>query len=697
MQRQNLLIEIGTEELPPDGLFELGEAFAANLKKLCDEAGFDSEQVHAFVTPRRIAARLDALNEIQADRLIKRKGPLVAKAYDENGKPLPAAVGFAKSCDVAISELQILEDEQRLYVEKTVKGKSIQDCIEALLKQLLEQLPTSKRMRWGDTDYEFIRPVHWVLALYGNVPLELKVMGISSGRHTYGHRYHCPEPLAVSHADDYEQILERQAKVIPSFERRLQRVGATVKAAAQLGEAQINDNLLQQVASIVEWPIAVCGHFNESFLKLPAAVITKILEKEQKCFTVLSADGALAAEFIAVANIESTDPSALRRGYERVVEPRLKDADFFIRQDRKNPLGYYADSLDQLTFHQQLGSLAAKVERIKNISLAVAQHLSVSESVGDFDSPDIELIEKSARLCKADLRTGIVCEYPELAGFIGSYYAECDGESPPICRAIRQHIKPLRSGDPLPEEKIAIVLAIADRLDTLVGIFGSGEYPSGSRDPYALRRASLALIRIVAEHRLDLDLAEWVVKSRQSYAAEISDDGIARLLDYLKERLKHYFIDCGFSSDSVDAMSVYRPLHCYDMQRRLLELRGFMQLPQSAELAAATKRIRNILKNNFSEDMKEVNQSLLNNDAERMLYEAYNERSPQISALIKSKDYLEALKVLAQLREPIDNFFDKVLVMSENEDERNNRLALLYRIDCLFMQIVDFSELCLEE
>ncbi|MXX98487.1 MAG: glycine--tRNA ligase subunit beta, partial [Gammaproteobacteria bacterium] len=381
----------------------------------------------------------------------------------------------------------------------------------------------------------------------------------------------------------------------------------------------------------------------------------------------------------------------------RVVEPRLKDADFFIRQDRKHPLGYYADSLDQLTFHQQLGSLADKVERIKNISLAVAQHLSVSESVGDFDSPDIELIEKSARLCKADLRTGIVCEYPELAGFIGSYYAECDGESPSICRAIRQHIKPLRSGDPLPEEKIAIVLAIADRLDTLVGIFGSGEYPSGSRDPYALRRASLALIRIVAEHRLDLDLAEWVAKSRQSYVAEIADDGIARLLDYLKERLKHYFIDCGFSSDSVDAMSVYRPLHCYDMQRRLLELRGFMQLPQSAELAAATKRIRNILKNNFSEDTREVNQSLLNNDAERMLYEAYNERSPQISALIKSKDYLEALKVLAQLREPIDNFFDKVLVMSENEDEKNNRLALLYQIDCLFMQIVDFSELCLEE
>ena len=697
MQRQNLLIEIGTEELPPDGLFELGEAFALNLKKLCNEAGFDSEQAHSFVTPRRIAARLDALLETQADQTIKRKGPLVEKAYDKDGNPLPAAIGFAKSCEVEVSELQVIEDEQRLYVQKTVKGQNIRECIPMLLKQTLEQIPMSKRMRWGNNDYEFIRPIHWVLALYGNQPLELELMGVAAGKHTYGHRYHCPEALIVPHADHYEELLEQQAKVIPSFEKRLQRISLQIEDVAQLGKVQANDGLLKQVASIVEWPIAISGRFDKSFLKLPAMVIAKILEKDQKCFTVLAADETLAPEFIVIANIESADPNALRHGYERVVEPRLKDASFFINQDRKHSLAYYANSLDKLTFHHQLGSLADKVERIAHIALAIAQHLSESDSAYDFDKGDKEAIAHAAHLCKADLRTSIVCEYPELAGYIGGYYAECDGEAAVICRAIRQYIKPVRAGDSLPTEKTAIVLAIADRLDTLVGIFGAGEYPSGSRDPYALRRASLALIRILTEYQLDLDLTMWVDRSRQSYAAEVKAEGIERLLAYLKERLKHYFIDCGFSGDRVDAVGTEHPLHCYDIQQRLRKLQSFMQMHQSSALAAATKRIRNILKNNLNANSKEVNREALNNDAECRLYEALNERSPQVQALIKDRDYLEALKILAQLRDPIDDFFDKVLVMSKDEDEKNNRLALLYQIDCLFMQIADFSELQLEE
>lgn len=697
MQKQNLLIEIGCEELPPDGLFELGEAFATNLKTICNEAGFGSGAASSFATPRRIAARIESVTRTQADRSVKRKGPLAAKAYDKDGKPTAAAIGFAKSCEVELSELQILENEQRLYVEKTVKGQNIKDCMPMLLKQTLEQLPISKRMRWGDTDYEFIRPLHWVLALYGDTVLELEVMGITAGNQTYGHRYHCREPATVPHADDYEEILEQHAKVIPSFTKRLQRVSRQVEETARLGKVQIDDKLLAQVTSIVEWPIAISGHFDKSFLKLPAAVITKILEKEQKCFTVLTKRDSLTAEFIVVANIESSDPQAVRHGYERVVEPRLKDAEFFIDQDRKYRLSHYAKSLDKLVFHQQLGSLADKVSRIEHIALAVAQHLNNSEGAYGFDLKDEEPIKKSARLCKADLRTAIVCEYPELAGFIGSYYAECDGETETICRAVHQHIKPLRAGDSLPEDKIAVVLAIADRLDTLVGIFGIGEYPSGSRDPYALRRASLALIRIAVEYQLDLDLAKWVIESRRSYTAKIADDGIKRLLDYLKERLKHYFIDCGFSGDRVEAMNVNRPLHCHDMHQRLLKLQSFMQMPQSAALATATKRIRNILKNNFNRKTMQIDRSALNNDAESRLYAALNERDSKIRQLVAGKDYLEALKTLAELRNPIDDFFDKVLVMSENESEKNNRLALLYQIDCLFMQVVDFSELQLEE
>ncbi|MBC6422282.1 MAG: glycine--tRNA ligase subunit beta, partial [Hormoscilla sp. SP12CHS1] len=318
-----------------------------------------------------------------------------------------------------MSELQISEQEQRLYVQKTVNGQSIKDCLPKLLEQTLEHLPAGKRMRWGSEDYEFIRPVHWLLVLYGDTPIDLEVMGIASANHTYGHRYHCHKPLTVSHADDYEKILQQQAKVIPSFDRRLQKVKSQVMAAAQSGDVQMNDDLLSQATAIVEWPVAVSVSFDQSFLKLPATVITEILEKEQRCFTVLAADGALAAEFIVVANIESTDIQALRSGYQRVAISRLKDADFFIKQDRKHPLEYYADSLDQLTFHQRLGSLADKVERIAALSLAIARHLSDTDNGYDFNASEIELIKKSARLCKADLSTNIVCEYPELAGFAG--------------------------------------------------------------------------------------------------------------------------------------------------------------------------------------------------------------------------------------------------------------------------------------
>ena len=699
MQKQNLLIEIGTEELPPDGLFELGEAFAQTLRKLCSEAGFNSEQAFSFAAPRRIAARLEDLIETQADQIMKRKGPLIEKAYDKDENPLPAAIGFAKSCEVEISELQIIEykGKQRLYVEKTVKGLNLKDCIARLLEQTLQQLPMSKRMRWGNTDYEFIRPIHWVLALYGEQTLELEVAGITAGKHTYGHRYHYPNALSVSHADNYENLLEKQAKVIPSFKKRLHKINLQMKDAVKLGKVQTNDHLLKQVTSIVEWPIAVSGRFDKCFLSLPATVISKILEKDQKCFTVLATNGFLAPEFLVIANIESTDPNALRHGYERVIEPRLKDANFFINQDRKYSLAHYANDLDKLVFHQRLGNLADKVARITTISLAVAQYLSESDNEYGFNQHDKDAIERAAYLCKADLRTSIVCEYTELAGYIGSYYAKCDGEPLTVCHAIEQHIKPLRAGDSLPKEKVAVVLAIADKLDTLVGIFGAGEYPSGSRDPYALRRASLALIRILTECQLDLDLAIWVEQSRQQYNGKVKEEGIVRLLDYLKERLRHYFIDCGFSGDKVDAVATDRALHCHDMQQRLLKLQSFMQIPQSVELAAATKRIRNILKNNLPENVGEFDPQALNDDAERELFEAFNKQRPQVQTLIEHGDYLEALKTLAQLRDPIDNFFDRVLVMSKNDAKKNNRLGLLHLIDSLFMQIVDFSKLQLEE
>ena len=687
MQKNSLLVEIGTEELPPKHLASLGNSFAQLLGKACQEAGFDYQQSCAFVTARRIAARLEEFTATQADQIIERTGPLLSQAYDQNAKPLPAAIGFAKSCGVAVEDLQRTEDQQRLYVKRTLKGQHIRDCLEDLLVRVLDELPAGKRMRWGSTQYEFPRPVRWVLILYGDELINLSVMGVRSDTTSSGHRYQGCTTVTLNHADAYEEVLEEQGKVIPSFEKRLQRIKQQLAAVEVSGTPQIDATLLEEVAAIVEWPLAVVGRFDKSFLELPAAVVAKVLQTEQKSFTVIKKDGSLAPEFITIANIESSDLHNLRDGYQRVIHPRLDDARFFIAQDRKYNLEHYASMLGDLVFHQDLGSVADKVARLAQLSVAIAKRIKADEQV----------VARAAQLSKADLATRIVREYVGLAGFLGAHYAQLDGEADAVCKAIEQHLMPLRARDPVPRELSAVALAIADRVDTLVGIFGVGEIASGSRDPYALRRNCLALIRIIDENDIDLDIEEWIVESQKIYRGQIEQAGVTKLIEYLIERLKHYFLEREFTVGEVEAVAAVRPLRICDVRARLLGMHEFMQLPQTTELAAATKRIRNILRKNSSGQAQTMNPEQMHAHAERELYQSFYQQREQVEHLIKNENYLDALKVLAQLHKPIAQFFDEVMVMSENEDEKHNRLALLHAVDGLFIRIADFSKLNLEE
>ncbi len=691
MSARALLVEIGVEELPPSRLRALGETFAANLAAAFGEDGFDLAAHEGFATPRRLAARITGLSASQAGRVIERKGPALERAYDEAGQPTPAAQGFARACRVAVGDLQVSDDGKRVCFRRREAGATVQALLEEKVRGALLALPVGKRMRWGDAPYEFIRPVRWVLALYGDEPLALEVMGVRSGGDTRGHRRHCPGPLRVpdAKAGVYEDVLERRGKVIASFAERRRRVEAQVAGAAAgralAGAARRGaESLLDEVTAMTEWPSAMVARFDPSFLSLPAEVIVEVLEHDQKFFPLEDGAGRLTSDFVAVANVESASPESVRLGYERVVSPRLADAAFFFDQDRKRGLASRVAELEDVLFHEKLGSLADKTRRLERLAALLA------ESVGGVASGDAT---RAARLCKADLTTDVVREYPELEGVIGGYYARADGESETVARAVAEHRLPRRAGDELPQSAAGVLLALADRLDTLAGIFGSGEHPSGSKDPYGLRRAGLALVRIVLEKRLDLDLGVWMTRAADGYRGALDPENVARLPGYLLDRVRGYYAERGCGVDEVEAAVAVRPLQLLDLDARLAAVRRFKALPQTGSLTAANKRIRNILEKDAREDVAGVDARALRHAAENGLYRAYCERRERVAHLAGRREYLEALNVLVELHEPINRFFDEVLVMSEDQAERRNRIGLLREVRSLFTCIADFSKL----
>ncbi|MEE9447315.1 MAG: glycine--tRNA ligase subunit beta [Arenicellales bacterium] len=695
---QSLLIELGTEELPPKALKQLSESFSNSIISALRESGLidDTADFTSYAAPRRLAILINAVSARQADFTQLRKGPAVQAAYDADGNATKAAQGFARSCGVEVDALATDKTEQGewLVFEQTIKGKSITECTQAALDAAITQLPIPKRMRWGDKTAEFVRPVHWLLALYGKDVLALNTLGLTASNTSRGHRFHAPDAITLKHADDYADALEK-AYVLADYDARQARIKNQCETLAKQanGIAVLSEGLLDEVTALVEWPVSVLGSFDEAFLDVPREALIASMKDHQKYFHLTDEKGALLAKFITVSNIESAAPEKVLGGNERVLHARLSDAQFFWTQDKQQKLEAHAPRLEQLLFHVKLGSVTDKTQRLEIVSGKIAELIS----------GDVAQTQRAAKLCKLDLLSNMVGEFASLQGTMGRYYAELENESPAVSSAIEQHYWPKFAGDQLPEDKPAIALALADRLDSLVGIFTTGEKPSGVKDPYALRRAALGVLRILIEKKLDLSLQTLLEISIDAYAqspnihTQPDSDTQDSLNKFILDRLRAYYIGQDFDINAFKAVAEVHPERAYDFDQRIRAVSEFFAIQKTAAtaLAAANKRIANILRKNPSE-AEHYNSGLFTEAAERDLASALEAISPEVNAAFKAGDYAQGLTQLATLEQSVNVFFDDVRVIDEDETIRNNRLGLLKTLRGLFLQVADISHLNVE-
>lgn len=689
----DFLVEIGTEELPPKALRSLMDAFREGLVAAVDGAGLDHGAVHAYATPRRLAVRIDGLARRQADRTLEQKGPPTSVAFDKDGKPTAAATAFAKKCGVDVSELGTTKTDKGewLVFEAVAKGEAALELMPALIESSLASLPIPRRMRWGAGDAEFVRPVHWVVMLHGADVVTSPVMQTVAGNTTYGHRFHSSGPIVLTDPADYLDVLEKQGHVIADFDRRREMVRQGVEAAAvdAAGHVVDGESLYDEVAALVEWPVALVGRFDEKYLALPREVVISTLTGHQRYFPVADNNGALLPLFITVANLDSKDPDQVREGNERVITPRLADAAFFWDSDRRSTLESRKEALREVIYQRGLGSLADKSRRVAEIAAWLAARLAA-------DKADVT---RAAELCKCDLLTGMVGEFPELQGTMGRYYALSDNEPEAVADAVGEHYRPRFAGDSLPATDIGRILAVADKLDTLAGVFSIGKKPSGNRDPFGLRRAALGVIRILIECGLDVDLKKLIAKAvSEQPKGKLEDDAIIDdLYHFISDRLRRYFLDRdrGLVTETFEAVMARQPDSLLDFDRRLAAVQTFARLEQAESLAAANKRIANILRQAGDPEGLSVSKKRLTDDAEQALYNALDNARQKVRPLIEGRHYAEALNILADLRDPVDRFFDDVMVMTDDEATKNNRLALLGELRALFLDIADISRLSL--
>ena len=685
---RDLLIEIGTEELPPKALRRLSLAFADEMAKGLDSASIEPEKIHVYATPRRLALLLKALPTAQRDRETTRRGPAVAAAFDDEGCATQAAIGFAKSCGVEVEELDQLETKKGSWLSFRAieKGQPTAALIPGLDSRALAALPIPKRMRWGDRDDEFVRPVHWVVLLFGDEVIDATILGIKAGRSTHGHRFHHPEAIYLAEPEAYLPILETEGHVLADYAARQEAIRAQVIEQANTlgGEAIVDDELLNEVTALVEWPVAISGRFDEAFLEVPSEALISSMQDHQKYFPVVDAGGKLLPHFITVANLISTDPAQIQAGNERVIRPRLADAAFFWNQDRKQPLEERADRLRSMVFQKQLGTLFDKKERISELAGRIAKLIG--------DQP--EHAERAAQLCKCDLLTSMVNEFPELQGIMGRYYATHDGEADAVATAIEEHYLPRFAGDDLPATATGQAVALADRLDSMVGIFATGQQPTGVKDPFALRRAALGVIRICIEQQLDLDLETLLNAAADALGHKIdARSAVDEVFGYIMDRLLGYYQDKGVDIDLIDAVLATRPTRLLDLEQRIKACQAFRSLPEASSLTAANKRISNILKKTDEVIPEQVDISLLVDNAEKKLATVLNDLNTEVVPLMEAGDYTPALTRLAALRESVDAFFDEVMVMVDDDALRANRLALLRNLGSLFLRVADLSRL----
>ena len=693
MTVRDMLFELGTEELPPRTLSSLSTALKEAVIKGFANAGIPHGPAHSYATPRRLGLCLRSCAEFAPDRPMQRRGPSVVGSFDATGAPTQAAIAFAKSCGVEVAALERLTTEKGTWLafRGVEPGAATTALLGGIVGQAIAALPIAKRMRWGAQAVEFVRPVRWVVLLFGEDVVPIELLGLKSDRITRGHRFHAPRPIVLKSPKTYESQL-RGAKVIADFGKRRDLIRAGVMAAAveSGGSALIEEDLLDEVTALVEWPVPIAGRFEQRFLALPREVVIATVQDHQRYFPVQGNDGRLTGAFVTVSNIRSRDPAIVRAGNERVVRPRLSDAAFFWEQDRKVSLDAHAERLAGVIFQTKLGSYAEKTARVRNLALCIGERISVKPLAGQ----GAELVGRAADLAKADLMTAMVGEFPELQGTMGRYYADAQGEPAELSLAIEEHYRPRYAGDALPTTKTGQVLALADKIDTLAGIFAIEQRPTGTKDPFGLRRAALGVLRILLEGRLDLDVADLL--RRAALAQPVQRTGVAEeVYDFLAERLRGLLLErnAGTSTDMIDAVLAGRPPSPWDVETRLQALQGFLAVPEAGVLAAINKRIVNILrKTDLCADLA-IQPGALTEAAEIVLYRVLTELRAPVQTAIAERRYADALLALTDLRTPVDEFFERIMVMDENLQKRRSRIALLRETQALLGGVADLARL----
>lgn len=692
MAAQDFLVEIGCEELPPKALNSLSQAFLAGITQSLTQQGIAFTGSRVFATPRRLAVRLEQLASAQPDKAVERRGPAVAAAFDAAGNPTRALEGFAGSLGVTPDHLDTLETDKGAWLvyRSMEQGKPTVELLPGIVESALAGLPIPKRMRWGASRVEFVRPVHWVVMLFGSQVVDCNILGIAADNQTRGHRFHCARQLIVPTPADYEVILREEGRVIAAFDERKTRIREAVIALGQTAakaQVVIDEALLDEVTALNEWPVPLLGHFESRFLDVPAEALISSMKSHQKYFHLVDAEQKMLPMFITVANIDSKGPQQVVAGNEKVIRPRLSDAAFFYETDRRTPLHQRIDSLKSIIFQEKLGSIYDKSVRVAALAKRIASAMHA----------DPEAAARAAMLAKTDLVSAMVLEFPELQGIMGAYYAQHDGEPGDIPLAINEQYLPRFAGDQLPSSPTGLALALADRLDSLVGLFSIGQPPSGTRDPFALRRAALGVLRMMVECGLTLDLQACVSWSAETYGPDFLGKGITAssieaVVDYVLERFRAGYEEQGIPVEVFLAVQARKPTQPLDFDHRVRAVEAFRQLPAAAALAAANKRVSNILNKQAAQTATHViDEGLLHEAAEKQLAQAVAAQARQLAPLCASGQYAAALNSLAALREPIDQFFDQVMVMAEDEQVRNNRLALLGGLRNLFLQVADIS------
>ncbi|ALQ53351.1 glycyl-tRNA ligase [Pseudoalteromonas issachenkonii] len=687
MSAENLLVEIGTEELPPKSLRKLAEAFAANLTAELESLELAHQGVSWYASPRRLGLQVKALDAKQQDKEVEKRGPATKAAFDAEGNPTKAAMGWARGCGIEVKDAQTLETDKGawlLHIAK-VAGQETKLLMADAISKALAKLPIPKPMRWGANKTQFIRPVHTVTILLGSELIEGEILGKQVSNQLQGHRFHHPEKISINHADDVFDVL-KSAYVIADYEQRKAQIRAQIEDAAKAVNAVVamDEDLLEEVTSLVEWPVTLTATFEEAFLDVPAEALIYTMKDDQKYFPLLDQNGKLLNKFLFVSNIESKDPSVVISGNEKVVRPRLADAQFFFETDKKKTLESRLESLDSVLFQKQLGTLKDKSQRISELAGYIAEQLGADKA----------LAARAGLLSKTDLMTEMVMEFTDVQGVMGMHYARHDGEAEDVAVAQNEQYMPRFAGDNLPTSLISCAVAIADKFDTLVGIFGIGQAPKGDKDPFALRRAAIGALRIMVEKQLPLDILDLVAKSQTLFGEKLTNLNVSTdVFEFMLGRFRAWYQDEGIEVDVIQAVLARRPTKPVDFDRRVKAVSHFRTLDAAESLAAANKRVSNILAKNNITTQGDVDQSLLSDDAEKVLAAQVAKFATDLAPLYSDGNYQEALSQLAGIRDSVDNFFDNVMVMADDEAVKQNRLALLSQLSGLFLEIADISVL----